>query len=213
MQKILDNIKNAVIGGDYEGISTLVKDALTEGISVKDVLEESLIAGMSVIGERFKSCEIYIPEVLISAKAMQEGVKILEPLLVKAGVRAKGKVAIGTVKGDLHDIGKNLVVMMLKGAGFEVKDFGIDVSPEAFARAVEEDGADIIAMSALLTTSMPSMKATIDLLKQRNLLKKTKTLIGGAPLTQDYADEIGADGYAPDASSGVDKAKELLGIK
>jgi methylmalonyl-CoA mutase cobalamin-binding domain/chain len=165
---------------------------------------------MGVVGENFKNNVFYVPEVLIAARAMKSGMEILRPKLADAGVEPLGKVALGTVKGDLHDIGKNLVAMMLEGAGFEVIDLGIDVAPEKFIEAVNEQGAQVVAMSALLTTTMPSMKTTIDAMKEAGLEGKVKTLIGGAPVTQRYADEIGADGYARDAASGADKAKELL---
>jgi len=200
-----DNVKNAIFTGNIAGIPILVKRAISDGVPVKDILNKGLIAGMSIVGEKFKSNEIFVPEVLISAKTMQAGLDILEPLLVKAGVNPAGKIVIGTARGDLHDIGKNLVSMMLKGGGFSVIDLGIDVAPRRFIdEAIKSD--------ALITTSMPSMKATIDLLKSENLNAKIKAIIGGAPVTQEYADEIGADGYADNASSAVDKVKELLGL-
>ena len=207
------NLKNKLLQGDAKAVEALVKEALSQKIAVKDILDKGLIAGMDIVGEKFKANDIFVPEVLLAARAMQEGMKVLEPLLVKAGIKPAAKVAIGTVKGDLHDIGKNLVAMMFKGAGLEVLDFGIDVAPEKFVNAAKNDGAQIIAMSALLTTSMPSMKKTVEALQAAGLLGKVKTMIGGAPVTQQYADEIGADGYAVDAASAVDKAKELLGIK
>jgi 5-methyltetrahydrofolate--homocysteine methyltransferase len=166
---------------------------------------------MSVVGDKFKKNEFYVPEVLIAARAMRAGMEILEPLLAKAGVEPIAKVCIGTVKGDLHDIGKNLVSMMLRGAGFNVNDLGIDVSSEKFIDAVKA-GSQVVCMSALLTTTMPSMKNVVEGLKKAGLEAKVKTMIGGAPVTQNYADEIGADGYAPDAASAVDKAKGLLGL-
>ena len=167
---------------------------------------------MNVVGERFKNNEFYVPEVLIAARAMHAGMDILKPKLAESGVEPIGKVLLGTVKGDLHDIGKNLVAMMLEGAGFEVIDLGIDVPPEKFVQAVNEQGGDVIAMSALLTTTMTQMKTTLEALEEAGVKGKVKTLIGGAPVTQNYADEIGADGYARDAASAADKAKELLGI-
>ncbi len=205
-----DNVKNAIFTGNIAGIPILVKRAISDGIPVQDILNKGLIAGMSIVGEKFKSNEIFVPEVLISAKAMQAGLDILEPLLVKAGVNPAGKIVIGTARGDLHDIGKNLVSMMLKGGGFSVIDLGIDVAPRRFIDEAIKSDAEVIAMSSLITTSMPSMKATIDLLKSENLSAKIRTIIGGAPVTQEYADEIGADGYADNASSAVDKVKELL---
>ncbi len=208
----MEQIHQKLFQGDIQGVSKLVQEELDKGTSVKEILEEGLIAGMKRVGEDFKENKIFVPEVMIAAKAMQTGVKILEPLLVSAGIKPVGKVAIGTVQGDLHDIGKNLVAMMFKGAGFEVIDFGIDVAPEKFVNAVANDGAQIVAMSALLTTSMPSMKKTIDALKEAGVADKSKTIIGGAPVTQEYANQIGADGYASDAASGVDKIKQLLGV-
>lgn len=205
-----DRFIASIFKGDIPGTIALVKEAVSEEISPKEILDSGLIAGMSVVGEKFKLNEIFVPEVLIAAKAMQAGLGVLEPLLAETGVKPKGRIVIGTVKGDLHDIGKNLVAMMFKGAGFSVIDLGIDVSPDAFIKKAEAEEASIIAMSSLLTTSMPSMKKTIDLLKKKGLNAAMKTIIGGAPVTQEYADEINADGYAPDASSAVDKVKELL---
>ncbi|UCH12544.1 MAG: corrinoid protein [Candidatus Omnitrophota bacterium] len=207
-----DNIKDAIFTGNIAGIPILVKGAICDGLPVQDILNKGLIAGMSIVGEKFKSNEIFVPEVLISAKAMQAGLDILEPLLVKAGVNPMAKIVIGTSKGDLHDIGKNLVSMMFKGGGFSVIDLGIDVAPRRFIDEAIKSDAEVIAMSSLITTSMPSMKATINLLKIEGLNGKIKTIIGGAPVTQEYADEIGADGYADNASSAIDKVKELLGL-
>jgi len=175
------------------------------------VLNEGLIKGMNVVGERFKNNEFYVPEVLIAARAMHAGMDILKPALADSGVQPIGKILLGTVKGDLHDIGKNLVAMMLEGAGFEVVDLGIDVPPEKFVEAVKE-GGDVIAMSALLTTTMTAMKTTLEALEEAGVRDKIKAIIGGAPVTQNYADEIGADGYARDAASAADKAKEVMGI-
>jgi len=203
-------IINSIINGDIAQMPVLVKEALDEGVGPEEILDKALIAGMSVVGQRFKTNEIFVPEVLIAAKAMHAGLDVLEPLLAESGVEPKGKVVIGTVKGDLHDIGKNLVSMMFKGAGFSVVDLGIDVPPDVFANRVDQEKPNIVAMSSLLTTSMPSMKETIGLLRVKLSGSDTKIMIGGAPVTQDYADEIGADGYAQDASSAVDKAKELL---
>ena len=207
----LEELKNSLISGKAPQVKELVQTAVDEKMSVEKILNEGLIAGMAVVGSKFKNNEFYVPEVLIAARAMNAGMEILEPLLADSGVKAIGKIAVGTVRGDLHDIGKNLVVMMLKGAGFEIDDLGIDVPPDKFADAAR-NGANIIAMSALLTTTMPSMKEVIKTLDKENLTGKVKTMIGGAPVTQSYADEIKADGYAPDASSAVDKAKELLGL-
>lgn len=206
----LNAIAENLINGKADEVKNLVQEAIDEGVGPSRILNEGLIKGMGVVGENFKNNVFYVPEVLIAARAMKSGMEILRPKLADAGVEPLGKVALGTVKGDLHDIGKNLVAMMLEGAGFEVIDLGIDVAPEKFIEAVNEQGAQVVAMSALLTTTMPSMKTTIDAMKEAGLEGKVKTLIGGAPVTQRYADEIGADGYARDAASGADKAKELL---
>ncbi len=206
----LNAIKDALMKGDRDGVVRLTKAALDEGIEIKKILDEGLISGMEIIGDKFKRNEIFIPEVLISAKAMHAGMALLEPNFVKCGIKPVGKVAIGTVKGDLHDIGKNIVSMMLKGACFEVEDFGIDVPPDRFANAARKGSVDMIAMSSLLTTSMPSMRDTIKLLKDSGLRDKVKIMVGGAPVTQEFADSIGADGYAKDAATAVDRAKELL---
>ncbi|PIU41048.1 MAG: cobalamin-binding protein [Candidatus Omnitrophica bacterium CG07_land_8_20_14_0_80_42_15] len=205
-------LKKSVFAGNITGVKKLVQDALQKNISAKEILNNGLIAGMNDVGEKFKNNQIYIPEVLIAAKAMQAGLDIIKPILVSAGVKPVAKVAIGTVKGDLHDIGKNIVSMMLKGAGFDVIDFGIDTPVEKFVLAAK-DGVDVIAMSALVTTSMPSMKRTIEALYKEGLKSKVKTIIGGAPITQKFADEIGADGYTRDAASAANKIKEILNIK
>jgi len=206
------DIKDAIFNGDIAETPKLVRRAIEEAESPEDILEKGLIAGMDEVGKKFKANEIFVPEVLISAKAMHAALDILEPFLADTGVKPKATVIVGTVKGDLHDIGKNLVVMMLKGAGFNVIDLGIDVPAKSFIEKAESSNASLIAMSSLLTTSMPSMSSTIDMLKQRGLDKKIKTIIGGAPVTLEYSKQIGADGYAQDASSAVDKAKELLGL-
>ena len=206
----LERVKEALIAGKAEEVKKLVEGAIGENVPVKEVLDNGLIAGMDVIGVRFKANEIYIPEVLIAARAMHAGMAVLEPLLAKAGIEPIGKVAMGTAKGDLHDIGKNLVVMMLKGAGFDVVDLGIDVPPEKFVEEASKGDSQIVGLSALLTTTMPSMKTTIEALKKAGC--KVKTMIGGAPVTEEYAKEIGADGYAPDAASAVETAKKLAGI-
>jgi 5-methyltetrahydrofolate--homocysteine methyltransferase len=206
----LNDISENLIAGKAPKVKELCQQALADGISASDIVTKGLIPGMAVIGERFKVNEIYVPEVLIAARAMNAGLSIVKPLLADSGFEPVGKIAIGTVKGDLHDIGKNLVAMMLEGAGFEIVDLGIDVSPEKFIAAVKEQNVTHIAMSALLTTTMPSMKDTIDALKAAGIRDKVKVMIGGAPVTQKYADEIGADGYSSDASSAVDLAKALL---
>ena len=204
----LKALADAVIKGDQSTAVEITKAALAEGTAAKSVLEEGLIAGMDVVGSRFKKNEVYIPEVLIAARAMKMAMEVLEPELVKAGVQPVGKFMIGTVQGDLHDIGKNLVAMMLKGAGFEVTDLGVDVSPEEFVEQAKATGIQLIGMSALLTTTMPAMEKILKALRDAGV--SAKIMIGGAPVTQGYADKIGANGYAPDAASAVDLAKSLV---
>ncbi|HAU36155.1 MAG TPA: cobalamin-binding protein [Phycisphaerales bacterium] len=205
----LQAIANAVIKGDRNTVSEQTQKALSSGVPAADVLNQGLVAGMEVVGKRFKANEIYVPEVLIAARAMKAGMALLEPALAKAGVKPVGTVVLGTVKGDLHDIGKNLVGMMLTGGGLKVVDAGTDVPPEKFVEMVKSSGAQVCAMSALLTTTMPQMGAVVQALKSAGV--KVKTIIGGAPVTQSYADEIGADGYAADAASAVDVTRKLLG--
>jgi 5-methyltetrahydrofolate--homocysteine methyltransferase len=204
----LKALADAVITGDQNTAVQITKSALDEGTAAKAVLEEGLIAGMNVVGVRFKKNEVYIPEVLISARAMKGAMELLEPELAKAGVKPAGKFLIGTVKGDLHDIGKNLVCMMLKGAGFEVVDLGVDVASETFIEKAKQSSAHLIGMSALLTTTMPAMESTLKALRQAGV--GAKIVVGGAPVTQEYADKIGADGYAADAATAVDVAKSLV---
>ncbi len=206
----LNDISEALQKGKANKVSELVKQSLNENIAPKKILEEGLIHGMSIIGKRFKKNEIYVPEVLISARAMHAGMDVLKPKLIESGVKNIGKVVMGTVKGDLHDIGKNLVEMMLEGAGFEVVDLGTDISTDKFVEAVKEHKPNIIAMSALLTTTMVNIPEVIKALEAASLRDKVKIMVGGAPITQNYADQIGADGYSPDASSAVDKAKTFL---
>jgi len=206
----LQALADAIINGKAPLAKELTENLLGEGICPADVLNKGLVAGMEVVGARFKNNEFYVPEVLIAARAMKSAMEILRPVLADTGVKPVATVAIGTVRGDLHDIGKNLVAMMLEGAGFEIKDLGVDVKPEQFVDAVKGEGAGLICLSALLTTTMPAMKDTIQALAAAGLRKDVCVMIGGAPVTQNYADEIGADGYAPDAASAVDKAKELL---
>ncbi|MGI6189495.1 MAG: cobalamin-binding protein [Clostridiales bacterium] len=204
-------IADALKAGNAPKVKEMVEAALAEGVNPEDIVNNALIVGMGEIGELFKNNEVYVPEVLIAARAMYAGLNILKPLLAERDVKPMGKVVIGTVKGDLHDIGKNLVAMMLEGAGFEVTDLGIDVSPEKFVEAAKSsDGGCIVAMSALLTTTMPGMKDTIEALEAAGLRDRVKIIIGGAPVTQNFADEIGADGYAPDAASAADLAKALI---
>ena len=207
----LSALAENLINGKAPEVKELTQKALDGGVAPSEILNDGLIKGMSVVGERFKNNEFYVPEVLIAARAMHAGMDILKPALAASGVKPIGRVLLGTVKGDLHDIGKNLVAMMLEGAGFEVVDLGIDVPPEKFVEAAKE-GGDVMAMSALLTTTMTAMKTTLDALEEAGVKDKIKTMIGGAPVTQNYADEIGADGYARDAASAADKAKELMSI-
>jgi 5-methyltetrahydrofolate--homocysteine methyltransferase len=204
----LKALAEAVIKGDPNTAMTITKQAITEKMPAGDILKNGLIAGMDVVGVRFKNNEVYIPEVLIAARAMKMAMQILEPELVKAGIKPVGKFVVGTVQGDLHDIGKNLVAMMMKGAGFEVIDLGVDVTPEKFVEKAKAAGAQLVGISALLTTTMPKMEKTLKDLKSAGL--NVKVMIGGAPVTQNYADKIGADGYAADAASAVDVAKRLL---
>jgi 5-methyltetrahydrofolate--homocysteine methyltransferase len=204
----LKALAEAVIRGDQATAVTVTKAALKDKMAPKQILDQGLIAGMDVVGARFKNNEIYIPEVLIAARAMKMAMEVLEPELAKAGVQPIGKFMVGTVQGDLHDIGKNLVAMMMKGAGFEVIDLGVDVSPDKFASEAKAKGVNLIGMSALLTTTMPGMEKTIKALKQAGVT--AKVMVGGAPVTQSFADKIGANGYAPDAASAVDTAKKLV---
>jgi len=204
----LKALADAVIKGDQNTAVEITKAALAEGMAAKSVLDAGLIAGMDVIGASFKKNEVYIPVVLIAARAMKMAMEFLEPELAKAGVEPVGKFLIGTVQGDLHDIGKNLVAMMLKGAGFEVVDLGVDVAPEKFVEQVKAANVNVVGMSALLTTTMPGMEKTLKALRDADV--SAKIIVGGAPVTQDYADRIGADGYAADAASAVDVAKSLV---
>ena len=207
---LYEEISAAVQKGDAGQVKALVEKALAQDLPVDKVLNKGLIAGMNVIGQRFKAMDIFIPEVLVSARAMNMGLDIIKPLLAKANVKAKGKVVIGTVRGDLHDIGKNIVAMMLRGAGYEVIDLGADVPKEKFLENVKKESADVVAMSALLTTTMTYMREIIEELEKAKLKTRVKVIIGGAPLSQAYADKIKADGYAPDAALAVDLLKKLL---
>ncbi len=206
---ILDTIYQHVIDGEAEEVESQVKKALDEGHSASDILNKALIAAMDEVGRRYEQGDFFVPEMLIAARAMQAGLHILKPHLVQGGVKAAGKIAIGTVKGDLHDIGKNLVAMMLEGAGFEVHDLGTDVDPQKFVQMAKE-GAQVIGLSALLTTTMNNMAVTIQALQQAGLRDKVKVIIGGAPVTPEYAQKIGADGFAPDASTATRVVRELL---
>lgn len=206
----LNEISEALQRGDASKVEELVRLALAEQLSPKEILENGLISGMNIIGVKFKNNEVYVPEVLIAARAMHAGMNVLRPKLVETGVKNVGKVVIGTVKGDLHDIGKNLVRMMLEGAGFEVIDLGVDVAPDRFVSAVKEHQPHILGMSALLTTTMVNMVDVIKALKEADLRDKVKIMIGGAPITQNYAEQIGADGYSPDAASAAIDAKKFV---
>ncbi len=199
----------ALIRGDRDTVVNLVQQALDEGVDAEKILNEGLVAGMDVVGRKFKNNEFYVPEVLIAARAMNASMELLESALAESGVKPAGIVVLGTVKGDLHDIGKNLVGMMLKGGGFRVVDAGIDVPPERFVELAQENDAQLIGLSALLTTTMTQMPNVVEAVKEAGL--DVKVMIGGAPITQEYADEIGADGYAPDAASAVDLARGLIG--
>lgn len=203
-------IVNSVIEGEAEKVRELVQQAITGGVSADRVLSEGLIAGMNVVGERMRKHEVFLPEVLLSATAMHAGMDLLKPLLAASGVDLGPKVVLGTVKGDIHDIGKNLVGMMLTGAGFQVVDIGRDIPAERFVQVAREEQAQVVAMSALLTTTMPEMKVTIDALKAEGLREKVKVIVGGAPVSPEYAAQIGADGYARDAASAMDKVRELV---
>jgi len=208
----LKELQGALFRGNILEVKEITQRALWEKIEPKEILEQGLIKGMKVVGIKFKNNEIFLPEVLLASQAMYGGLELLQPELIKSGVKAVGKVIIGTAKGDLHDIGKNLVAMMLRGGGFEVIDLGIDVPPEKFLKASQEHQPDIVGISALLTTTMIGMMDVITILKKVDLRNKIKVIVGGAPVTQEFADEIGADGYAPDAASAVDKVRELLKI-
>jgi len=208
----LNELKENVINGKADKVKELTQKALDEGQDIEKVLNEALIGGMDTVGEKFKRNEFYVPEMLISARAMKAGMAVLRPILADKGVKGLGKVVIGTAQGDLHDIGKNLVGMMLEGAGFEIINLGTDVPSEKFVEAVKENNAQLIGVSALLTTTMLSMKDVVKAVEKEGLKDKVKIMIGGAPVTQNYADEIGADGYAPDAASAVDRAKEILKV-
>lgn len=196
--------------GQAPKVKELVQEALNQGIEVDQILQQGLIAAMSTVGDRFTKGEIYVPEMLIAARAMQQGLKVLEPLIAAAGIEKEGKILLGTVKGDLHDIGKNLVGMMLQGAGMEVIDIGVDVPPEKFVQAVKEHEPQIVGLSALLTTTMFNMKMTIDELVKNGLRKKVKVIVGGAPVTEKFAQDIGADGYAANAGVAAELAKQLI---
>jgi len=203
-------IVDSLIEFDEAKVLKLVQNGLDEGVAAKEILNQGLIAGMDVVGEKMENEDMFIPEVLMAAKVMSAAVGILKPLLAEEDMSAMGRVIIGTVKGDLHDIGKNLVAMMLESAGFEVYNLGVDISPDKFVSEVNEKNANMVCLSALLTTTMPMMKQTIDAVVESGLRDRVKIMVGGAPVTKNYANEIGADGYAPDAGSATKLAKTLL---
>jgi 5-methyltetrahydrofolate--homocysteine methyltransferase len=205
------DLADAIIAGDNVKSKEITQKLVDSGVKATEILNGGLVPGMDVVGVRFKANEMYIPEVLIAARAMHAAMDIIKPLLVEAGAVMKGTIVIGTVQGDLHDIGKNLVGMMLEGGGYTVIDAGVDVPGDKFIEEVKKSGAKVVGLSALLTTTMPSMKDVIIALKADAATKDVKVMVGGAPLTQEYADSIGANGYAPDASSAVDIAKKLIG--
>lgn len=207
---ILQEISEAMQKGKAKQVKQLIPQALEEGISAKDILDQSLLAGMNEVGERFKNNEIFVPEVLVAARAMNVGTELLKPYLIQAGVESKGKVCIGTVKGDLHDIGKNLVRLMMEGKGMEVMDLGVDVDPERFIQTAIDNNCQIICCSALLTTTMGVMGEVVEKAQQAGIRDKVKIMVGGAPVNQNFCDSIGADIYTPDAATAADTAVSLL---
>lgn len=208
---LLTELSESLIAGDDERSAELTQAAIAEGLSPKSILDDGLLSGMTTIGDRFKAHDIFLPDVLLAARAMQAGMEHLKPLLIRDGIPSVGTVVFGTVQGDLHDIGKNLVGIMLRGAGFDVIDLGNDVSPEAFVDTATEKNASVIGMSALLTTTMTVMQKVVDLVKERELQGRIKVIVGGAPVTAAFAEEIGADAYGFDAACAVDRVKELAG--
>lgn len=211
MEAIFQDIYDGILNGESKTVEAKVRVALENKMNPKDILDQAMVSAMAEVGRRYEIGEFYVPEMLISARAMQAGMGVLKSHLKDANIAPAGKVAIGTVKGDLHDIGKNLVGMMLEGGGFEILDLGSDVMPEKIVAVVKESSPDIVALSALLTTTMTNMKVTIEALNAASLRDKVKVIIGGAPVTEAYAQQIGADGYAPDASRAVKLAKDLIG--
>jgi 5-methyltetrahydrofolate--homocysteine methyltransferase len=209
---IVKQIADRVIEGNIAEVESLTKQATEQKIDIQKIIDEGFIPGLDVVGEKYTAGEFFLPEMLMSAMAVKEGMEILRPLLTKSGVKPKGTIVAGTVMGDVHDIGKNIVCMMMEGGGFKVIDLGIDVPVEKFINAAKNNNADIIAMSALLSTTRVNMKGIIEAIRASELNHKVKVMIGGAPVTQDFADSIGADGYAPDAGLAVKRAKELLGV-
>ena len=208
---LLDDISSAVPRGKKKEVTPLVQQALDEGIDPVEILNEGLVPAMSVIGDKFSAGEVFVPEMLVAARAMSAGTELLKPYLVESGNEPVGKAVIGTVQGDMHDIGKNLVRMMIESKGFEIDDLGVDVAPETFVSYLQEhEDTDLVCCSALLTTTMPSIEATIDAIEEAGLRDKVKIMVGGAPVTQDYADKIGADAYTPDAGAAANRALELV---
>jgi 5-methyltetrahydrofolate--homocysteine methyltransferase len=208
----LNPLQEAIIRGDAKTTKAITQQALTDGIEPMKLVQEHMMPAMAEVGRRFECSEYFVPELLLAARAMKAALELIRPLLAASGMKATARVAVGTVKGDLHDIGKNLVAAMLEGGGYEVIDLGVNVTPEQFVAAVKEQGATILAMSALLTTTMPAMKTTMDALQQAGVRQQVKVLVGGAPITQKYADEIGADGYSESAAGAVGAAKKAAGI-
>jgi 5-methyltetrahydrofolate--homocysteine methyltransferase len=212
MSEIITNLKEDLYNGKVDEVAAATQKALNEGMSAGEILNHGLIAGMDIVGRDFKSGVLFIPEVILCARAMHAGLDVLRPLLIETGNTSLGKVVIGTVAGDLHDIGKNLVSMMLEGAGFEIIDLGTDVQPEEFVEIARAEGANLVGMSALLTTTMLSMKSTIDALSEAGLRDSVRVLVGGAPVTANFAEQIGADAYAADAAAAVDTARSLIEV-
>ena len=210
MSDILKTIYSAVVSGDRDTVQAKVQEALEADLDPLTILNEGMVAAMGEVGDRFERQEFFVPEMLIAARAMQTGMAILKPHLMQSDIQSSGRVLAGTVLGDVHDIGKNLVCTMLEGAGFEIHDLGVNVAPETFVKAVQELEPDIVAMSALLTTTMPNMRATIEALESAGLRAQVRIMVGGAPVTESFAQQIGADGYAPDASQAVRLAKSLV---
>jgi len=211
MSEVLEQMATSVIEGNVGAMKDLTEEALDEGVSAQEILNDGLMVGMNHVGKEFKAGNMFVPEVLRSAKAMKESMELLEPMLAAGEAQATGKVLLGTVKGDLHDIGKNLVGMMCEGAGFEVQDLGTDVEPDDFLNAIKEFEPDIVGMSALLTTTMRAMGDTVKAIEEAGLRDQVKVMVGGAPVTQRFADDIGADGYAANAASASDLAKKFVG--
>lgn len=205
-----DSLAQIVINGDFAGAKSQTQKMIDNGVDPLEIINQGLMAGMNVVGVRFKAGDMFVPEVMMSARAMSTGIELVKPLIADKDMPSAGKVLIGTVKGDLHDIGKKLVVMMMESAGFEIVDLGVDIDPAAFVKAVKEHNPQVIGMSALLTTTMLSMKDTIDALKKAGLRDSVKIIIGGAPITQSFADQIGADGYAPDAAAATELCRRLI---